>query len=35
MFAFVGFCAAVLLLVAVAGRPYPQSWYQRWGPGGG
>lgn len=32
MFALIVLCAAVLVLVAVAGQPYPQSWYQRWGP---
>jgi hypothetical protein len=31
MFGLIAFFAVVVLLVAVAGLPYPQSWYGRWG----
>jgi hypothetical protein len=24
------FGSAIMLLAALSGRPYPQSWYQRW-----
>jgi hypothetical protein len=31
MFGLIAFIAVVLLLVAAAGLPYPQTWHQRWG----
>lgn len=31
MFAFGAFAALVLVLVAAAGRPYRQSWHNRFG----
>jgi hypothetical protein len=32
MFALIAFAAFILLLVAALGRPYSQTWYQRWEP---
>jgi hypothetical protein len=32
MFALIAFGAFILLLAAVLGLPYPQTWYQRWEP---
>jgi hypothetical protein len=31
MTALIAFVAVVVLLIAMAGLPYPQTWYQRWG----
>ena len=31
MLGLFAFAAVVLLLLAVLGQPYPQSWYARWG----
>ncbi len=31
MFGLLAFAAVIVLLVALAGAPYPQSWAQRWG----
>jgi hypothetical protein len=31
MFGLIVFFAVVVLLIAAAGQPYPQSWYSRWG----
>jgi hypothetical protein len=31
MLGLLAFAAVVLLLLAVLGRPYQQSWYGRWG----
>jgi hypothetical protein len=31
MFALIAFGAFLLVLVAVAGLPYPQTWHGRWG----
>ena len=31
MFGLLTFAAVMVLLIAFAGLPYPQSWAQRWG----
>jgi hypothetical protein len=31
MFGLIAFIAVVVVLIAMAGFPYPQSWYGRWG----
>lgn len=31
MFGLIVFFAVVVVLIAAAGQPYPQSWYSRWG----
>jgi hypothetical protein len=31
MFALIAFFALVLVLIAVLGLPYPQTWHGRWG----
>jgi hypothetical protein len=31
MFALIAFGAALLVLVAAVGLPYPQTWHARWG----
>jgi hypothetical protein len=31
MFGLIVFASVVLVLVAIAGPPYPQSWHGRWG----
>jgi hypothetical protein len=31
MFTLIAFGTVLFLLTAAVGRPYPQSWYQRWG----
>jgi hypothetical protein len=32
MFALIAFGVFILLLAAVLGLPYPQTWHQRWEP---
>jgi hypothetical protein len=34
MFGLLAFAAVIVLLVALAGAPYPQSWAHRWGISG-
>ena len=31
MFGLLAFAAVIVLPIALAGTPYPQSWAQRWG----
>jgi hypothetical protein len=31
MVALIAFGVGLLLLIALVGLPYPQTWYQRWG----
>jgi hypothetical protein len=31
MFGLIVFAVVVLVLIAMAGLPYPQSWHGRWG----
>jgi hypothetical protein len=31
MFTLIAFAAALLLLIAAVGSPYPQSWHKRFG----
>ena len=31
MFGLLAFAALIALMLAVLGRPYPKSWYGRWG----
>jgi hypothetical protein len=31
MLALIAFTAVILLLAALLGRPYPQTWHGRWG----
>lgn len=34
MFALIAFGVVLLLLIAVLGLPYPQTWHGRWGNDG-
>jgi hypothetical protein len=31
MIALIAFGVVIVLLMMLLGRPYPQTWYQRWG----
>jgi hypothetical protein len=31
MFGLIAFLAVVVVLIAMTGLPYPQSWHSRWG----